>query len=122
MKNGHDSVVLVACYVDSLLILSTHSCLVTQITNLLCTLSSELVFTVQQPFRSLIAYLVLCLKLAYRLCWSYGKESAKPVIPADGVHPKYVKKDVVDSLILNALRRSCVHEIMVILRIVFFPL
>lgn len=43
---------------------------------------------------------------------SYEKESAELMLSADSVHPKFVRRSAVASLVLNAVRQFCVHEVM----------
>lgn len=57
------------------------------------------------------ASLDLCLMVSQGLCWSYGKESPKPVLPASSIHPKSAKKRLATALPSNALHRSCVHQV-----------
>lgn len=85
--------------------------------------SLELVFTFEEPEVGALYYLDLCLMVSRGLCWPNRKESPKSVLPASSIHPRSVKRGVVTSLVSNALRRSCVHQVAFSLAIVLqFPL
>ncbi|MCZ6925475.1 MAG: hypothetical protein O7D30_09415, partial [Rickettsia endosymbiont of Ixodes persulcatus] len=53
------------------------------------------------------------------LCWSYGKEKAKPILPFDSCHSKHVKAGLVRNMINNAFQKSCWHSIMTSIQVVF---
>lgn len=71
----------------------------------------ELKFTTKKPKREVLELLDLRIHLNQGLCWEYGKENSKPVLPRISCHSKIVKAGVVKSLVRNALDRSCVHFI-----------
>lgn len=65
----------------------------------------------KKPENGVLQFLDLQIHTDKGLCWEYGKENPKPVLPKRSCHSKTVKAGVVKSLIRNALDRSCIHFI-----------
>ncbi|CAN7998531.1 unnamed protein product [Ixodes pacificus] len=71
----------------------------------------ELKFTTEKPEREVLEFLDLRFHVNQGLCWEYGKENSKSMLPRISCLSKSVKAGVVKSLVRNALDRLCVHFI-----------
>uniref|UniRef100_A0A147BDN4 Putative reverse transcriptase n=1 Tax=Ixodes ricinus TaxID=34613 RepID=A0A147BDN4_IXORI len=102
---------IVRRYVDDILICTFTESLAETIEGVIRSTAPEFKFTVEKPEDDVLQFLDLRIHVNRGLCWEYGKENSKPVLPRMSCHSKTVKAGIVKSLVRNALERSCVHHI-----------
>ncbi|XP_040064250.1 uncharacterized protein LOC120838403 [Ixodes scapularis] len=100
---------IVRRYVDDIVVCTFQSGIAEKLESLIVSSAPELKFTVEKQTNNRLQFLDLKLHVGETLCWEYGKDAPKPVLPKKSCHSKTVKASVVRSLFTNALNRSCVH-------------
>ncbi|XP_040071196.1 uncharacterized protein LOC115320437 [Ixodes scapularis] len=111
LKEKSPGMALVRRYVDDIIICTVTNDLTGSLEREIRSAAPELKFTTEKPERGVLEFLDLRIHVNQGVCWEYGKESSKPVLPRISCHSKTVKAGVVKSLVRNALDRSCVHFI-----------
>lgn len=96
-------------YVDDIIVCTFKEGLSEAIEALVKATAPELQFTVETPKDDVLEFLDLRIQISNGLCWEYGKETVKPILPKQSCHSKNVKAGIAKSLIGNALSKSCTH-------------
>lgn len=97
-------------YVDDILIYTFTEGQTETVEDVTRSTAPEFKFTVEKPEDDVLQFLDLRIHVNRGLCWEYGKENSKPVLPRMGCHSETVKPGIVNSVVRNALERSWFHH------------
>jgi hypothetical protein len=112
MVSNNSSIYVLERYVDDVLVIGDVSIDVRSIISEITSAAPEMQFT-EEVGGEVLQFLDMCLSKSSSggLCWKYGKKTPKALLPAHSHHSKSVKNSVMESLITNAVRKCCFHNI-----------
>ncbi|CAN8030099.1 unnamed protein product, partial [Ixodes persulcatus] len=108
---GQAGSVLLARYVDDILICSDVTDALQKVKDFRVQATPELTFSSEEPEEGVLQYLDLRLNTLDVFFWEYGKLAVKHLFPFKSCHSKLVTRIVVMSLLDNALKTSCRHKV-----------
>lgn len=102
---------LVKRCIDDILVCTTKGSDLAMLLDFIRSATPELAFATKFPKNGLLQFPDVKISLANGLCWRYGRDEPKPLLPYMSCHAKTVKRGAAASLLNSALRKSCMHKV-----------
>lgn len=112
MKSCPADTISMTRYVNDLLVCWLSKSDISSCESLVRRTRPELALTKEEPMSRRPQYLDLKISLNAGLCRDYGRKTPKPLLLADSLRAKSVKKRTVKTLLTNVFRRLCEREVL----------